>query len=395
MRTKCNRMDLIRNLNLCGNDLQDIGVLQCMPNLEVLSLSVNRVSSLADLQHCSKLTELYLRKNEICDLGQICHLQGLRYLRVIMLADNPCVNLPHYRQFLVHHLPCLSRIDAKDVTEDERRQAKQTDFSQVPIIVDCRGCGPTESDEAPEQVGDLPDWRAEEKFAECGSPDAKASSPVSCLGQICQGAPDQRVRRATSFEVESEASEHMDRSPCNGAGRACTLPLEHAGALSCPEVPARRFTAQGESHRRAKSPGSPLPQVNEELHYRASNKPRPQPLASKCAGFGEDTSPSPMASGVPVGRQGKLALGEGGVGLGLQNAWTSSPTHRMSSPGSPVASAWSNGASPGGGATGPRKRRSDNILCAVLALIKELDHQGLELVRRAADQRSIDLSHAT
>jgi hypothetical protein len=33
---------------------------------------------------------------------------------------------------------------------------------------------------------------------------------------------------------------------------------------------------------------------------------------------------------------------------------------------------------------------TDNILCAVLALIKELDGQGLELVRRAVEQRQED-----
>ncbi|CAE7220992.1 unnamed protein product, partial [Symbiodinium sp. KB8] len=34
--------------------------------------------------------------------------------------------------------------------------------------------------------------------------------------------------------------------------------------------------------------------------------------------------------------------------------------------------------------------RTDNILCAVLALVKELDRQGLELVRRSVEQRMAD-----
>merc|ERR1712100_224332 len=38
-----------------------------------------------------------------------------------------------------------------------------------------------------------------------------------------------------------------------------------------------------------------------------------------------------------------------------------------------------------------RAARADNILCAVLALIKELDGQGLELVRRAIEQRQGEL----
>lgn len=37
-----------------------------MPNVEVLSLSVNKIRSLQDFAYCSNLTELYLRKNEVC-----------------------------------------------------------------------------------------------------------------------------------------------------------------------------------------------------------------------------------------------------------------------------------------------------------------------------------------
>ncbi|CAK0829453.1 unnamed protein product [Prorocentrum cordatum] len=42
-------------------------------------------------------------------------------------------------------------------------------------------------------------------------------------------------------------------------------------------------------------------------------------------------------------------------------------------------------ATPTGNAGTPA--RADNVLCAVLALVKELDDQGLELVRRAVEQR--------
>jgi hypothetical protein len=41
MKTKTNRIDTIKNLNLWGNDLNDISIVSQMPALEVLSLSVN------------------------------------------------------------------------------------------------------------------------------------------------------------------------------------------------------------------------------------------------------------------------------------------------------------------------------------------------------------------
>jgi len=55
----------VRNLNLWGTDLTDVSILSRMLNVEVLSLSVNKISSLRDFAACPKLQELYLRKNEV------------------------------------------------------------------------------------------------------------------------------------------------------------------------------------------------------------------------------------------------------------------------------------------------------------------------------------------
>ena len=42
----------IKNLNLWGNDLTDVSILRKLSNVEVLSLSVNRISSLREFQNC-------------------------------------------------------------------------------------------------------------------------------------------------------------------------------------------------------------------------------------------------------------------------------------------------------------------------------------------------------
>ena len=46
MKTKTNRIDSIKNLNLWGNDLEDVSIVTQMPALEVLSLSVNQITTL-------------------------------------------------------------------------------------------------------------------------------------------------------------------------------------------------------------------------------------------------------------------------------------------------------------------------------------------------------------
>ena len=49
MKTKTNRIEGIKNLNLWGNDLDDISIVTQMHSLEVLSLSVNNISTLRDV----------------------------------------------------------------------------------------------------------------------------------------------------------------------------------------------------------------------------------------------------------------------------------------------------------------------------------------------------------
>lgn len=105
MRSKCERLEQVKNLNLWGNDISGVGILRELPNVEVLSLSVNKITSLADFKYCSKLTELYLRKNLISDIHEVKYLKGLKSLRVLWLWDNPCAEDSNYRPFIISQLP--------------------------------------------------------------------------------------------------------------------------------------------------------------------------------------------------------------------------------------------------------------------------------------------------
>ncbi len=119
-RAKTDNIQNIRNLNLWGNDLEDLGLLREMPNLEVLSISVNRITSLRDFSHSMSLQELYLRKNQIADLSEIRHLTDLPNLRVLWLSDNPCAQVPNYRTIVIKYLPRLEKLDNEVITEAER-----------------------------------------------------------------------------------------------------------------------------------------------------------------------------------------------------------------------------------------------------------------------------------
>lgn len=54
-KTKSDNLNNIKNLNLWGNDLEDLKLIEKMPNLEVISLSVNKINSLKDFASCNKL----------------------------------------------------------------------------------------------------------------------------------------------------------------------------------------------------------------------------------------------------------------------------------------------------------------------------------------------------
>jgi len=122
-RTKSDKFGSIKNLNLWGNDLDDVSVIQELPNLEVLSLSVNKISTLRYFSECTRLTELYLRKNLISDLSELQYLKKLKQLKVLWLWDNPCAEAANYRLLVIKTLPQLVKLDNTEITAEERQSA--------------------------------------------------------------------------------------------------------------------------------------------------------------------------------------------------------------------------------------------------------------------------------
>lgn len=123
-KARCAALSAVRNLNLWGSGLSDVSLVSSLPNAEVISLSVNKVTSLRPFADCVRLQELYLRKNHVADLGELLHLRGLKRLSVLWLADNPCAEDKGYRSAVLRLLPRLTKLDNMDVTKEERRAAE-------------------------------------------------------------------------------------------------------------------------------------------------------------------------------------------------------------------------------------------------------------------------------
>ncbi|KAI8920109.1 hypothetical protein DFJ77DRAFT_227397 [Powellomyces hirtus] len=123
-QTSISDLASIKNLNLWGQNLTEVSVLERVPNLEVLSLAINSLSSLRPFQNLNKLTELYLRRNDIRNPQELHYLRNLSNLRVLWLNENPIATIPEYRLTIIKMLPNLRKLDDKDVTAGEREAAK-------------------------------------------------------------------------------------------------------------------------------------------------------------------------------------------------------------------------------------------------------------------------------
>jgi hypothetical protein len=51
-KSRADNLASVKRLNLWGNDFSDVSIIQQMKNVEILSLSVNSISSLEDFQYC-------------------------------------------------------------------------------------------------------------------------------------------------------------------------------------------------------------------------------------------------------------------------------------------------------------------------------------------------------
>ncbi|XP_071471083.1 cilia- and flagella-associated protein 410 isoform X4 [Marmota flaviventris] len=141
-RAKASELHSVRKLNCWGSRLTDISICREMPSLEVITLSVNSVSTLEPVSRCRRLSELYVRRNRIPSLDELFYLKDLPHLRVLWLAENPCCgSSPHlYRMTVLRNLPGLQKLDNQAVTEEELARAL-TEGDEITAAPEREGMG--------------------------------------------------------------------------------------------------------------------------------------------------------------------------------------------------------------------------------------------------------------
>ena len=135
-KIRSDRLENIKNLNLWGTNLDDVSLLKEMPNLEIVSLSVNKIRTLKPFSFLPKLRELYLRKNMIADLNEIKYLIDNNNLKILWLSENPICENPNYRNIIISVLPQIIKLDDIIISEEERINANKGISIQMSQIKD-------------------------------------------------------------------------------------------------------------------------------------------------------------------------------------------------------------------------------------------------------------------
>jgi hypothetical protein len=130
-RTRSQDLRSVKKLNCWGSELRDVSIVRRLPSVEVLSLSINHITTLADFAACKMLQELYLRKNKINDINELLYLIELPDLKKLWLAENPCAEFDNYRMTVLKALPNLEFLDNIRVTPEEIIRAEREGFDLI------------------------------------------------------------------------------------------------------------------------------------------------------------------------------------------------------------------------------------------------------------------------
>ena len=113
-------LESIKELDLWGNNIDDISLLSEMPLLEIISLSVNHIKDLSAFRNLKNLKELYLKDNQISDFSQIEYLKDCKKLEILCLIENPISKQPNYRKKVLEILPFLKKLDDLENTDFDK-----------------------------------------------------------------------------------------------------------------------------------------------------------------------------------------------------------------------------------------------------------------------------------
>ncbi|XP_045114661.1 uncharacterized protein F09G8.5-like isoform X13 [Portunus trituberculatus] len=389
----------VKKLNCWGSELSDVSVVRKLPNVEVLSLSVNRISTLADFQYCQNLQELYIRKNNITDINEVLYLRALPKLKSLWLADNPCAEFEQYRLTVLRALPHLQKLDNVAVDSEEVQKAM---VCGIPLPADRGG----EEREMPRSSSVGESLRSESG----GGSSLSDSSPPSSERRYSQTTtptrPSQQDVYEQSLDDGYEYSQNVydddDEQPVTrrqqGYHYAASDPerriSQHSNHGSSPQSPSRRNSQMVAEDSHGDTRGRRYSQ--EPRDHRWCEVEERERAYSRGDGYGYASPPSEVQQPSPAAYEQRsvsqepryVRQGENrAVQQNYDNAYRQAEQHMDSA----TRSVTSERSSPTKPYPARPKTRNANLLSAVLCLVKELDYTSLEVVEMAVRCRMEEL----
>eukprot|EP00054_Salpingoeca_dolichothecata_P021261 m.135715 g.135715 ORF g.135715 m.135715 type:complete len:1359 (-) comp23923_c0_seq3:125-4201(-) len=94
------------------------------PMLRELHIEANRLRDLAGVDSLLGLQRLFFGSNRICELQDLEHLVPLKNLVEVSAANNPVARANKHKQMLVYSVPSLEVVDGESITLTDRHQAE-------------------------------------------------------------------------------------------------------------------------------------------------------------------------------------------------------------------------------------------------------------------------------
>ncbi|XP_034133461.1 cilia- and flagella-associated protein 410 isoform X3 [Drosophila guanche] len=350
-RAKQSDLGLITKLNCWGSDLTDVSIIKRMRGVEVLALSVNKISTLAPFEDCSKLQELYLRKNHIQDINEIAYLQNLPALKNLWLEENPCCEQSgsNYRAIVLRALPNLKKLDNVEVTQEEVDDALR------------RGGGSVPEDEVYEDA-----YEARQQQRTSPQHSYPTHSP-----------PPQQQQQQQQQQYHPQTQQQPQQQPQQQRQSSSPIMREEYYQSDRPAYPAHYRHSQTDLTEWEEHQQHQVPQVHHN------------PYGSQMLNHPQRRSVGPESGERFTGYRNGSARENGGDWDPEERPRSRRPEGRYSDSTNNVSASVANHYS------GYHRRpinRSSNLLSATLCLVKELDYASLEVLEHAVRCRIDELA---
>jgi len=120
---KGHNFDKVNHLSFIGCDLETLNGLENLPEVRVLDLSENKISSIEKIPEClPKLYHLNICGNPLSTVEQLKPLNKLANLQALDVFDCPVTDTDEYRTKIFEAIPNLKFLNGYDINDEEAEE---------------------------------------------------------------------------------------------------------------------------------------------------------------------------------------------------------------------------------------------------------------------------------